>query len=70
MTLEEARGHIGDAVVYDNGSTRWDGTIVRVGQQFVFVRYGHNDVSIAATPPDRLTLLGSSFRTQRPGGRP
>lgn len=59
MTLEEARGHIGDAVVYQShpAARREDGTIVEVTNATVFVRYGHNDTSIQATPPEMLSLL-------------
>jgi hypothetical protein len=60
MTLAAAREHIGRAVVYDpgHGGALADGTIVRVGEHYVHVRYGHNDTSIQSTPPERLTLLG------------
>jgi hypothetical protein len=56
MTLEEARNHIRAGVVYDSGHGQLeDGTIVRVNQQFVFVRYANN--AVKATPPEKLTLL-------------
>lgn len=62
MTLDEARKHIGDAVIYDDGhGMRQDGTIVRVGERGVYVRYGHNDTSIALTPETSLRLLSSSM---------
>lgn len=55
MTLEEARNHIRAGVVYDPGHGQLeDGTIVRVNQQFVFIRYGNN---VRATSPEKLTLL-------------
>lgn len=61
MTLDEARRHIGDVVVYYDGGlgSREDGTIVRVSQQFVFVRY---DSGIQATLPEQLTLLEKEGR--------
>lgn len=60
MTLDEARENIDRVVVYDpgHGGKRMNGTIVRVGERGVFVRYGHNDTSIALTPETSLTLLG------------
>lgn len=62
ISLDQAEEHIGDAVVYDDGhGTRQDGTIVRVGERGVFVRYGHNDSSIALTPEASLTLLSESL---------
>lgn len=62
MTIDEARVSIGRAVVYDPGygGKRQDGTIVRVSERGVHVRYGHNDTSIALTPETSLTLLGGS----------
>lgn len=61
MTLDEARENIGAGVVYDPGhGTREDGVIVRVSQQYVFVRYGHS--SIKATPAEKLTLLSKALR--------
>ena len=63
MTLDQARENIGAAVVYDDGyGKREDGTIVRVSERGVHVRYGHNDTSIALTPETSLRLLSESFR--------
>jgi hypothetical protein len=64
MTLDEAREHIGDAVVYDPGysGAKQDGTITGVNNSGVFVRYGHNDSSIQLTPPGTLTLLAASLK--------
>lgn len=60
MNLDTARENIGAAVVYDDGhGTRQDGTIVRVGERGVYVRYGHNDISIALTPETNLRLLAT-----------
>lgn len=60
MTIDEARGSIGAGVVY------WprpevpaeDGTITRVGEQYVFVLYV-GDRTPKATRPEDLTLLAS-----------
>ncbi len=57
MTIDEAREHIGAGVVYDPGhGAREDGTIVRVSEQWVHVRYGHQTIT-KATPAGQLTLL-------------
>lgn len=62
MTLDEASEHIGEAVVYmPVHGNREDGTIVRVGQNVVFVRYGHLDSNIKGTYPQDLTLLADSM---------
>lgn len=62
ISMDKARQHIGDAVVYDDGhGTRQDGTIFSVNESYVFVRYGHNDSSIRATNADDLTLLAESL---------
>ena len=57
MTIEEARAHIGDGVVYTpaHGEPE-DGVITSVNDRFVFVRYGSRQTS-AATEPDALFLL-------------
>ena len=51
MTIEEARAHIGDGVVYTpaHGEPE-DGVITSVNDRFVFVRYGS---SRRARPPNR-----------------
>ena len=65
MTLDEAREHIGDGVVYrPNGGqypTAEDGTITSVNERWVFVRYAGDSGSKATAPAD-LSLLfqGSS----------
>lgn len=51
-----------DSDTVDGHGTPQDGTIVRVGPTYVFVRYGHNDTSIRATSADHLTLLADSLR--------
>ncbi len=58
MTLDEARGHVGEAVVYDGGHKREDGVITSVGTHYVFVRYrGSLHENSIATPAERLTPL-------------
>lgn len=55
MTLDEARGHVGEAVIYDG---REEGVITSVGAHFVFVRYrGSLHENSIATPAERLSLL-------------
>ena len=60
MTIDEARAHIGDGVIYRprGGSTdsTEEGTITSVSDRFAFVRYGRSRTS-AATDPADLTLL-------------
>lgn len=60
MTLDEARQHIGDGVVYDPYAPELDepeeGVITSVNDHYVFVRYGA-DKGSKATAADRLTLL-------------
>lgn len=68
MTLDEARQNVGAGVVYDAAphltrigiqhDQKEDGTISSVGDQYVFVRYGHS--SVKATPAESLTLLAGS----------
>ena len=62
ITLGEARGRIGDGVVYhpDGGNaigSAEDGVITGVGERFVYVRYA-GDVGSKATDPAALTFLG------------
>ena len=56
MTLQEAREHIGDQVVYtpDHDSPE-DGVITSVGERYVFVRYGFQSRG-KATPAEKLRL--------------
>lgn len=60
MTLDEAREHIGDAVVYHPYAPDLDpveqGVITSVNDRYVFVRYG-SQVMSAATAPELLTPL-------------
>lgn len=63
MTLDEAREHIGSAVVYrPGGDSIEQGVITSVNDYCVFVRYGA-DTHSKATPAGMLE--GLSF-----GGRP
>lgn len=56
MTLDEAHAHIGHGVVYRPAhAPAEDGVIVRVNDQWAFVRYGGH--GIKATDPARLELL-------------
>ena len=56
MTIDEARAHIGDEVVYlPNGE---DGVITSVNDNWVFVRYGSTRTS-QATDPAMLELLAA-----------
>jgi hypothetical protein len=63
MTLEEARENVGAGVVYTSTAMRRgdqpmrpeDGTIERVGEEYVFVRYGR--AMVAATRAEDLELL-------------
>lgn len=54
MTIDEARSHIGDGVVYL--PTGKDGVITSVNDNWVFVRYATVGTS-QATDPTLLTLL-------------
>lgn len=57
MTLNEARAHIGDAVVYKRDTDEpEEGVIANVGRVWVFVQYPGLDSPVADRPGD-LTLL-------------
>jgi hypothetical protein len=65
MTLEQARGHIGDGVVYragrrygDGYGPTEDGVITSVNDRYVFVRYA-GDQNSKATAPELLILLAA-----------
>jgi hypothetical protein len=59
MTLEEAREHIGDGVVYlPCGGPAEDGVITSVNEHYVFARFGTDKASKATRPAD-LILLSS-----------
>ena len=63
MTLDEARSHIGDGVLYRPREHRpWSGppeqgVITEVGRVWVFVRYGTPGSTPQATSPADLELL-------------
>lgn len=60
MTLDEARDHIGDGVVYKTeGSHAEDGVITSVSSRLVFVRYKGDNHSKGTSAAD-LTLLAAS----------
>lgn len=59
MTLDEARHHIGDDVVYTTGyAPPEEGVITSVSTSLVFVRY-KGDPHAKGTNPADLTLLTS-----------
>ena len=68
MTLDEARNHIGNGVIYvpsgSSADAAEEGTITSVGERWVFVRYGSSRTS-AATDPADLTLLARPPRDLR-----
>lgn len=58
MTLDEARSHVGNAVIYKPFDGRVEqGVITSVNDHYVFVRYGADGHS-KATPPRLLVALG------------
>ena len=60
MTLTEARKHIGAQVVYQGNPDQpaEDGTIVRVNEVYIFVRYRGYEHPMATYPRD-LKLLAA-----------
>lgn len=61
MTLEDAREHIGDGVVYTPAhGAREDGVITGVSSVYVFVHYA-GDRGSKATYPEDLTLLAAGI---------
>lgn len=61
MTLNEARNHIGDGVVYaPSHGRREDGVITGVSDRYAFVRYAGDGHSKATDPAD-LTLLAAGW---------
>jgi hypothetical protein len=65
MTLDEARAHIGDGVVYTPaGGDREDGVITGVSRTSVFVRFTGDQFGKGTDPAD-LTLLAG----EAPDGR-
>jgi hypothetical protein len=69
MTLDEARQHIGDGVVYRSGDgAAEDGVITSVSDRYVFVRYAcpcHGGSK--ATSSAALTLLAEDARLGEDG---
>lgn len=60
MTLDEARRHIGNKVVYRTGYGRVEeGVVTSVNDRFVFVRYG-SDVHSKSTDPSAIEPLGGA----------
>jgi hypothetical protein len=62
MTLDEARAHIGDSVLYREGTSHAElGVIASVNESYVFVRYQSEHavviVGSQATSPEDLTLI-------------
>lgn len=60
MTLEEARQHIGAAVMFRGGASSEDepGIITGVNNRYIFVRYGRDEYG-KATRPENLELVTS-----------
>jgi hypothetical protein len=63
MTLEEARAHVGETVLYSSVPGECEaGVIVTVGKKYVHVCYGR-DRNAKATRPELLALMrGGSVR--------
>jgi hypothetical protein len=58
MTLDEARDHIKDKVIYRDSSGIEEGVITSVNSRYVFVRFGSGTGS-KATRPGQLELLSA-----------
>jgi hypothetical protein len=57
MTLDEARAHVGETVLYSSVPGECEpGVIVTVGETYVHVCYGR-DRNAKATRPELLTLM-------------
>jgi hypothetical protein len=64
VTLDEAREHIGNGVVYDPGyGLKEDGVITSVKDPYVFVRYRGDQHSKATIPADLTPLFSSPSST-------
>jgi hypothetical protein len=58
VTIDEARAHIGDAVVYHpHGADPENGVIRHVSPNFVFVAYSGDLNGAKATSPEDITLI-------------
>ena len=60
MTIDEARAHVGDGVLYRPpcGHTE-EGVITRVSGTWVFVRFGSSPAAQVTDPADLELLAGS-----------
>jgi hypothetical protein len=69
-TIEEARAHLGDAVIYvpSGGGPLEEGVITGTSQTMVFVRYA-GDAGSKATNPSDLALV-TEPETRQPAGTP
>lgn len=57
MTLDEARAHVGDGVVYRHAGGAEDGTITSVNDSYVFVRYAGRTTPAATRAEDLEPLI-------------
>jgi hypothetical protein len=63
MTIDEARAHIGEPVVFKRGTSGpEEGTIVAVGRVWVFVQYPGDDAPVADRPGDLHLLTPEQAR--------
>jgi hypothetical protein len=61
MTLDDARDHIGAAVLYHpSGTDPEEGVIRHVSAHFVFVAYSGDLNGARATRPEDVTLAGTA----------
>lgn len=57
MTIDEARAHVGEDVIYSTRPGEAEaGTIIRVGDLYAYVLYGRS-LTPQATIPECLTLM-------------
>lgn len=62
MTLDEAREHIGDAVIFSTHPGEADGGVITsVNDSYVFVRYVRNGAPQATRPQDLTLMRGGSI---------
>lgn len=63
MTLDEARAHTGEKVLYSARPGQADeGVISSVNETYVFVRYGRQQTATATRPEDLTLMRGGSVR--------
>jgi hypothetical protein len=61
MTLDEARAHVGERVLYSTWPGEADeGVITGVNGAYAFVRYGRDTAAKATRPEDLALLRGGS----------